>query len=139
MSANEEELLSEDEKQKIWVCGEGTLTAICQAQVAKLKAMGYEQVWIKCPECLGTGVARDYKFHKIEGTACPTCKGTGRIYKKVKWDREKVARVLALQTLGDDDLQAIDRVWEWVVKNGYKDEYYDKADQLKEILTGGEE
>lgn len=29
-------LLTEEEKREIWVCGEGTLTAICQAQKDKV-------------------------------------------------------------------------------------------------------
>ena len=56
----------------------------------------------------------------------------------VKWDREKVAKRLAYignstttKTLGEDSL------WDWF-SVGDCDYWKGKADQLKEILTGGE-
>ncbi len=57
--------------------------------VAKLKAIGYEQVWEICPDCEGKG----YKttLSNLPPANCLTCKGTGRKRKLVKWDREKVA------------------------------------------------
>ena len=40
-----------------------------------LEAMGYEQVWDKCPECKGRGI----RFNIAERVEwdCPTCNGTG--------------------------------------------------------------
>lgn len=39
--------------------------------IVKLKSLGYEQVWEKCPHCYGTG-----QGHTRE---CPTCNGTGKV------------------------------------------------------------
>ena len=61
-----------------------------KAQVAKLKAMGYEQVRVKCLNCKGKGI----RLNMVETAECPTCKGTGKITNYVKWDREKVAEYL---------------------------------------------
>ena len=60
---------------------------------AKLKALGYEQVWSKCPECDG----RALKAREAERTGiipedvnvlpmdadCPTCKGKGYIIQEI--------------------------------------------------------
>ncbi len=62
--------------------------------LAKLKAMGYEQVWEKCPECKGSG--RRYGMAGVYGdfTDCRTCKGTGRKRKLAEWDRDEVNGIL---------------------------------------------
>ena len=66
------------------------LVRVLEAQIAKLKAMGYEQVWTKCPDCMNGQIMTGHRvWHP-----CPTCKGTGRKRKLVKWDREKVAEAI---------------------------------------------
>ena len=50
--------------------------------------------------------------------------------------REKIARTLADQTLSDRELDTEEKVWEWVIKNDFGNEYYDKADQILSIKTG---
>ena len=66
-----------------------------QAEVAlaKLKAMGYEQVWKKCPDCKGTRQVKPM-FSTPELMPCPKCNCTGKIPKYVKGDREKIARII---------------------------------------------
>jgi len=94
--------------------------------LAKLKAMGYEQVWVKCPDCGGTKRIFRLPVTALGETSnefpCPTCKGTGRKRKLVKWDREKVATHFALckGRLSTEEQQ------------------HRFADQLKEILAEGE-
>ncbi len=44
--------------------------------------------------------------------------------------RERIAKLLALQTLCDEDRDTIDLTWEWVVKYGFVDEYLVKADLI---------
>ena len=106
MTNNEQEplsdelLLTPDEVMHEWRCCQTDWPiskgiAIAKAQVAKLKALGYEQVWTKCPDCKGKKYIveighPDYGSQKYK-EKCPTCKGTGKIPKYVKWDREKVA------------------------------------------------
>ncbi len=115
---------------KGWVSQAYRLGSI--AQVAKLKAMGYEQVWEKCPECDG----RALKASEAERTGkipddldvlpmdadCPACKGAGRKRKLVKWDTEKVANLFKDRSMSFP----------------YMKTCYEFADQLKEILMGGE-
>lgn len=103
--ANEQELLRRPEREHsctIHSMGDRWNTEDCLAcayekgavaQVAKLKAMGYEQVWEECPDCHNgqmpeTGRGSDGFIR------CETCKGTGKTTNKVKWDREKVAEVI---------------------------------------------
>ena len=91
-----------------------------------LKTMGYEQVWTKCPDCGGTKRIFRLPVTALGETSnefpCPTCKGTGRKRKLVKWDREKVATHFALckGRLSTEEQQ------------------HRFADQLKEILAEGE-
>ncbi len=47
--------------------------------------------------------------------------------------REKLAKRLAIQTLGDESLSGI-YVWDWVVKNGFVAEYLAKADQIHALI-----
>uniref|UniRef100_A0A6M3KWT7 Uncharacterized protein n=1 Tax=viral metagenome TaxID=1070528 RepID=A0A6M3KWT7_9ZZZZ len=54
---------------------------VAKAQVAKLKSLGYEQVWEKCPDCGGDGEDHNYAV-EVDGhrkNICPICKGTGRV------------------------------------------------------------
>ena len=78
-------------------------TRIAGQIIAKLKSLGYEQVWEKCPDCEGGEIA-DYltkicQFCEYKGVdeggkfmcccltvcphadkfKCPTCKGTGKV------------------------------------------------------------
>ncbi len=135
MADSEQELLSDKERAdcclrslvKRHSCDECQVNT-AKAQVTKLKAMGYEQVWEDCYNCYG---AKKYKS-SIDGKEydCPTCKGTGKLTKYVKWDREKVADwfyKLYKEAFGD-----FTRDCE-LTKQGY----LERADQLKEILTGG--
>ncbi len=144
--------------------------SVNEAQIA-LKALGYEQVGTKCPECKGSGKS----FIPVEvsndffGT-CPTCKGTGRKTRyvkleeiaenlkmaniiavvedgkllikgyitgdnKVEWDREKVARRIAIER----GLILWDNLPVKQTKEcgcACQEACYRSADQLKEILTG---
>ena len=43
--------------------------------------------------------------------------------------REKIAERIAIQTLEDESLSGI-YVWQWVVENGFEQEYLNKADQI---------
>ncbi len=123
---NEQELLSDERVIPVPAYGDSIdITAHLKAQVAKLKAVGYEQVWKKCPGCID-GVCSSGSKNPTTNYHCRTCKGTGRIPKYVKWDREKVARYLA-------EIKELD--WEW---KSTRLDCARKADQLKEIL-GGEE
>ncbi len=98
--------------------------------LAKLKDLGYEQVWIKCPECGGNGFLADgNEGITINRAYCPTCNGIGKITKYVKWDREKVA-----ETLGS---YAFKKSW-YSLSKLQQEASLGYADQLKEILTGGE-
>ena len=104
---------------------------------AKLKAMGYDKVRIKCPDCDGKGETKPREFNGVcyFKYPCPTCKGTGKITKYVKWDREKVAEKLygwLTQNIDEErwipwsDLKDRDKKW-------YREHY---ADQLYRELTG---
>ena len=105
-----------------------------KAQLAKLKAMGYEQVWTKCPGCDGRALkAKEAELNKKipddlavlpMDADCPTCKGTGKITNKVEWDREKVAEELGSNLYCDFELHL-----------SHKEEL-ELADQLKDKLTG---
>lgn len=44
--------------------------------------------------------------------------------------REKIAKLLAYQTLVDEKLETIESTWEWVVEARFTEEYYEKADQI---------
>ena len=131
MHDNEQELLSKkemvralDESPFADLRSQVTRDILCKAQIAKLKSLGYEQVWTKCPDCLGVGSYPE--AHSLMGK-CSSCKGTGKITDRVKWDREKVAKELIKIPITYHSKEG-----DWVVtkENGYK-----FADQLKEILT----
>ena len=99
--------------------------------LAKLKAMGYEQVWEKCPDCEGE---RDIYWCEEDvecGKVCPTCKGTGKVtkYEYVKWDRELVARYFWKKWK-----QYCGRDWD-SLSDKIKDDWLLWVDQLKEILN----
>ncbi|KKM77492.1 hypothetical protein LCGC14_1369410 [marine sediment metagenome] len=52
-------------------------------------------------------------------------------------EREKLAKVLAWQTLGrsyEMEFWDEEKVWYWVVKNHFEAEYLEKADQILELL-----
>ncbi len=95
--------------------------------IAKLKAMGYEPP-DKCLECDGDG-RQDRHFDRCFSNRCPNCNGYGWI-KRLKWDREKVAKRLTTFIYGDV------AEWDDLTPDG-KELMLSKADQLKEILTGG--
>ena len=80
--ANEQELLSEIEN----ILGIAITVMDGSRILAKLKAMGYEQVWVKCPDCGGTKRIFRLPVTALGETSnefpCPTCKGTGRITNK---------------------------------------------------------
>ncbi len=99
--------------------------------IAKLKAMGYEQAWINCPCCGSDGEIYDPKIEKRR--ACPMCEGTGKITKYVKWDREKV--IDSLHWTEYSFIGRGNRTYKGVLKQKSEEQI---ADQLKEILTGGE-
>ena len=104
---------------------------------AKLKALGYEQVWEICPECKGIGelMAIDFGYPSSQTAyKCNTCKGTGKKRKLVEWDREKVADLMHLGWLvGEAKMgkRITDEVFQLYIDS--------EADQLKEILTGGKD
>ncbi len=106
-----------------------TIERIAKEVIAKLKALGYEQVWEKCPDCNGRG--KDYRVGGFDEdfADCPTCKGTGRITNKVEWDREKVALKLAKDAGFFDS-----RGWDAMPKPA-QEVFGEVADQLKEMLT----
>ena len=97
---------------------------------AKLKAMGYEQVWKECPDCEEGLVWVNHASEGYQQDPCPTCKGTGKITNRVKWDSEKVA----------EKLYKLSHPAPWYIweQSQMKEYYRLQADQLKEILTGGE-
>ena len=154
MADNEQELLSDEEivylnvgrkpieeelKQGVKKVYPNTVR-IAKAQIAKLKAIGYEQVWIDCPDCNGFKKRYVGKMDKLDSgwRDCSTCKGTGRKRKLVKWDREKVAELIDKLTVMDGErVSAI-----WGIVSGRSDAQrmvetqlqYTK-NQLKEILT----
>ena len=119
--------------------------------LAKLKAMGYEQVWKKCPDCEGEKVIRwtqidqpipedGMDFRLGVGVwecekDCPTCKGTGKIYKYVPWDREEVAKWLFKDGLHPTYTSEWEMLWP---KLSERDRNYhlDRADQLHKLLGG---
>jgi len=132
MAANEQELLSDNVIQNDPLLSVSEMKSIglehepsqddwkiANAQIAKLKAMGYEQVWHRCPDCNGEGKVL---IGADEGIDCSICKGTGEIRKLIEWDREKVASQDYSRTAWRD------------LPEGDKKLYRKKADQLKETL-----
>ncbi len=116
--------------------GEGAVEDIAQEIEAKLKAMGYEQVWEKCPDCNGKTEKlverKDGKQIHID-YHCSTCKGTGKITNKVEWDREKVACVICgRRTRTNCMLTFKDMACHWCKES------LELADQLHKELTGGD-
>ncbi len=131
MTDNKQELLSVDELlqyQSQMSCGylhyDNKIQTILQAQVAKLKAMGYEQVWTICPDCIDGKVFNQQHPSTLDD--CPTCKGTGKITNRVKWDRELVANMMMTPM----PKESLGQRYRFVLG---------LADQLKEILTGGKD
>ncbi len=107
--ANEQELLRNVIKDTLREAmdrdctpGETYINLRADQILVKLKALGYEQVWTECPECKGLKeiAEEDYPdgayYPRTQFITCPTCKGTGKITKYVKWDGEKVANHFAL-------------------------------------------
>ena len=131
MADNEQELLEitldEADKCRGWASQRKKfIDGKLQAQVAKLKAMGWTPP-DECPECGGDG-RQDRHFDRCFSNRCPNCNGYGWI-KRVKWDREKVESILI--KMRNDALKV----------NAFRQpipDYHALADQLKEILTGGE-
>ncbi len=131
MANNEQELLREEEQREHYNDSglmeehHWMIDDLLQAQVAKLKAIGYEQVWEKCPDCNGGGLIGGAGIND----RCDKCNSTGRKRKLVEWDREEVAREIC--PIGDSS-------WceqgctgcSWLKYN------YKTADQLHKILTG---
>ncbi len=107
------------------------LEVACKRVLNKLKDMGYEQVWTKCPDCDGKGKFYATVGHGIVLPHAP-CKGTGRIYKYVKWDREKVTEWLKKYCPKRNALtpNEVMTSTEMIIKR-----YGIDADKLKEILT----
>ncbi len=101
--------------------------------IAKLKAMGYEQVWRECPDCIDGKIfsepsikGRDASATLSWGTIdCLTCKGTGKKRKLVKWNSEKVAEKLSKIAHPCDGEE-----WDRIKYTPYKEMYRNYADQL---------
>ena len=144
MADNEQELLSPEDIMAVkmpYPFVEGTKLsikdikamgkAIAEAQVAKLKAQGYERVWTKCPKCDGDGtIPVDTPFSdSLPSADCPICKGTGKITFKVEWDREKVAEAYLQWKKNDTTIQLGD------ITHSLRSECFEYADQLKKELT----
>ena len=136
----EQELLSEEESKEFnnprrysqisrWI-EDWDIDGLLIAQVAKLKAMGYEQVWEDCPDCNATGFLIENSGDHEYQRPCPSCENKGRVRKLVEWDREKVAKILHswLHSSGSTDWGSSKTAE--VVRFGYRK----RANQLKEIL-----
>ncbi len=143
---NDQELLSMSERVKLAGATNDKMNLVWMVEEkikAHLKAMGYEQVWTKCPECIDGKIfsepsikGRDVSATLSWGTRdCPTCKGTGKITKYVPWDREKVAEWLEKYCPQHNALNPGEVVTspEMIIKR-----YRADADQLHKELTGGE-
>ena len=48
--------------------------------------------------------------------------------------KEKIARHLAYQALQDTRLNDEDKVWAWVVKEGFRSEWYEGANQILTLI-----
>ncbi len=138
MSKQEDKLLQEIYNAVLAIRTEGVIhgktkyfaRADAEDILAKVKEKGYAQVWKKCPDCAG----RALKAREAEQTKtipadvnvlpmdadCPTCKGTGKIYKYVPWDREKVAILFKDRSMSFPYMQTC----------------YEFADQLHKLLRG---
>ena len=105
----------------------------------KLKAMGYEQVWEKCPDCEGKGFVPNKAVY-TGYIDCPTCKGTCRIYKCVPWDREKIDKLPRIETCAGCPYWKTCGRTESRNLGNLSPEMLCKleVDQLHKILTGGE-
>ncbi len=136
MADNEQELLSREEVVSKIPPDDGFTyyrafgELIARAQVAKLKAMGYES-----PEEVKKGEEEVYENGKREGYSIGRADAETEGY--VKWDREKVAELIM-----NRDYEAGECWCSWKAKSAGAEitrKYYrGTADQLKEILTGGE-
>ena len=97
-----------------------------------LKAMGYEQVRTKCPDCDGRGwntvTETRGNTSGMRNEPCSTCKGTGRKRKLVEWDRELAALSVKCNRV---DSCVVDTACS-VCEKGLA-----RADQLYKELTGG--
>ncbi len=144
--ADEQELLSPQEISKVkrqWargqIVGESPIPDLLKAQVAKLKDMGY-----KSPEEVANLENQNIALYRerrgevwywlgdgndhLESLTCPILIEPEDMRKRVKWNREKVAQV-GYEFLGIG--------WDKLTEAS-KDIFRDEADQLKEILAGGE-
>ncbi len=128
---NEQELLSREEVVSKIPPDDGFTyyrafgELIAQAQVAKLKAMGYVS-----PEECKAGEEETYEKGKREGYSLGRADTEGDC---VKWDRKKVAFELYKEDYGTNFAG-------WLLESkAVKDFWYKRADQLKEILTGGKD
>jgi len=92
MTDKERELLSDEDINQIpdgfrylWAYRQ-EMELYLNTQVAKLKSLGYEQAWEKCPKCKGEGEI----FHRGETdtlkawSRCSACKGTGKVRTQFK-------------------------------------------------------
>jgi len=114
---------------------------IAQAQIAKLKSLGYEQVWEDCSDCKGkrftsaksTALSGYHQGklhrpidHKLQ--PCSTCKGTGKVGIQFKMDkeelREKIDRIL-------DSIEKVASTGVKLPKNHYRLEILALAEAIK--------
>ena len=50
--------------------------------------------------------------------------------------KKEIARMLAFQTLQDEEIDTEDKAWEWVMRHRFMNEWYVKADQILAIKLG---
>ena len=98
--------------------------SLCEAQVSKLKAMGY-----KSPEEVEAEKIVSYQVGSVDQREWLEKDGW------LEWDREKVAKEYHKTFAVAEKLS--DKSWD-ALQDSVKLWFLSKADQLKEILTGGE-
>ena len=92
--------------------------------IAKLKSIGYEQVWKECPECYGQGQITGADLGvPTNATAyfCDNCNGTGRVrrlFELPEGIEEKIAKhICAFGDNTPDDFNKMDSIakgyWLW--------------------------
>jgi len=77
-------------------------TPYAKELVAKLKSLGYEQVWEKCPKCGGEGGVFPEGKPSLQDPAkpndtCPACNGTGKVriqFKLPEGIEEKIKKTI---------------------------------------------